>query len=53
MLPVITSHADTIEQMARTAFGQSLDDLLQVGAGYAEFAGWLHQDAGDAEAATA
>ncbi|GAB3074042.1 hypothetical protein [Micromonospora schwarzwaldensis] len=53
LLPVITAHADTIEQMARNASGRSLDDLLQVGAGYAEFAGWLHQDAGDAEAATA
>ncbi|MFD2768405.1 helix-turn-helix domain-containing protein [Micromonospora eburnea] len=53
LLPAITAHADTIEQLARDASGQSLDDLLQVGAGYAEFAGWLHQDAGDAEAATA
>ncbi|MFI7574294.1 helix-turn-helix domain-containing protein [Micromonospora sp. NPDC049497] len=53
LLPAITAHADTIEHLARDASGQSLDDLLQVGAGYAEFAGWLHQDAGDAEAATA
>ncbi|MFU8875888.1 hypothetical protein [Micromonospora sp. SL4-19] len=53
LLPAITAHADTIEQMARDASGQSLDDLLRVGAGYAEFAGWLHQDAGDTEGATA
>ncbi|MFJ8582641.1 hypothetical protein [Micromonospora sp. NPDC093277] len=53
LLPAITAHADTIEQMARETSGQPLDDLLRVGAGYAEFAGWLHQDAGDAEGATA
>ncbi|MGC4891202.1 hypothetical protein [Micromonospora sp. DT227] len=53
LLPAITAHADSIEQMARDASGQTLDDLLRVGAGYAEFAGWLHQDAGDTDGATA
>lgn len=47
LLPVLTAHLGTIGRMRRTATGSVLADLLQVGAGYAEFAGWLSQDAGD------
>jgi tetratricopeptide (TPR) repeat protein len=53
LLPAITAHADTIERLTQNASGQTLDELLCVGAGYAEFAGWLCQDSGDPTAATA
>jgi hypothetical protein len=46
------AQAESIESLARSARGPLLVDLLQVGAGYAEFAGWLAQDSGDATAAT-
>jgi tetratricopeptide (TPR) repeat protein len=52
LLPVITAHAETIEHLTQGASGQTLDDLLRIGAGYAEFAGWLCQDSGDANTAT-
>ncbi|WP_328466750.1 hypothetical protein OHA21_47115 [Actinoplanes sp. NBC_00393] len=52
LLPVIEAQANAIESLARNAGGQTLTDLLQVGAGYAEFAGWLAQDSGEAAAAT-
>jgi len=51
LLPVISMQADTIEQLSQSASGRTLDELLRVGAGYAEFAGWLSQDSGDAAAA--
>ncbi|MGW4944505.1 hypothetical protein ACWEOZ_23270 [Actinoplanes sp. NPDC004185] len=53
LLPVITAHADSIERLAQHAGGKMLDDLLTVGAGYAEFAGWLSQDSGDPAGAVA
>ncbi len=52
LLPVVAATADTIEDLQRGASGDLLDDLLRVGAGYAEFAGWLSQDAGDDTTAT-
>ncbi|GAA2517872.1 hypothetical protein [Pilimelia columellifera] len=52
LLPVITAYAETVEQVRRNASGKLLDDLLGIGAGYAEFAGWLSQDAGELDAAT-
>ncbi|MEU4421273.1 hypothetical protein AB0F81_11655 [Actinoplanes sp. NPDC024001] len=51
LLPTITAHANAIERLARQASGTVLDELLKVGAGYAEFAGWLFQDSGDASKA--
>lgn len=47
LMPLMTSYVTTIEQMQQSASGAVLDRLLRVGAGYAEFTGWLHQDAGD------
>jgi tetratricopeptide (TPR) repeat protein len=47
LLPVITAHVDAIEQLLQGAAGATYDELLRVGAGYAEFAGWLCQDSGD------
>ena len=47
LLQMITTHARAIDDYRRHATGQLLTDLLHVGAGYAEFAGWMHHDAGD------
>ncbi|MFL6115404.1 MAG: hypothetical protein ACJ786_29270 [Catenulispora sp.] len=47
MLPGIIDHFNTIERLRQAASGQELDELLSLGAGYAEFAGWLSHDAGD------
>lgn len=47
MLPGIIDHFNTIERLRQGASGQELDELLSLGAGYAEFAGWLSHDAGD------
>jgi tetratricopeptide (TPR) repeat protein len=52
LLPVMEAQADAIESLTREANGHLLTDLLQVGARYAEFAGWLAQDSGDAGMAT-
>jgi tetratricopeptide (TPR) repeat protein len=52
LLPVITAHAETIEHLTQDANGGTLDNLLRIGAGYAEFAGWLCQDSGDPDTAT-
>ncbi|WP_285689736.1 hypothetical protein [Actinoplanes sp. NBRC 103695] len=52
LLPVMEAQANAIESLARDASGHLLTDLLQVGAGYAEFAGWLAQDSGNPALAT-
>lgn len=52
LMHLMTSYVDTIEQMQQNASGAVLDRLLRVGASYAEFTGWLHQDAGDLRGAT-
>ena len=52
LLPIITAQAGIIDRFAREASGSVLDELLQIGAGYAEFAGWLCQDSGDTSSAT-
>ena len=52
LLPVIQAQTDAIESLAQDASGQLLVDLLRVGAGYAEFAGWLAQDSGSPAVAT-
>jgi transcriptional regulator with XRE-family HTH domain len=51
LLPAMTTHVQAIEQMVKGTEGALLDELLRVGAGYAEFAGWLSHDAGDLGAA--
>lgn len=51
MLPGIVGHLETIKRLRTEARGQELDELLSIGAGYAEFAGWLSHDAGDYAAA--
>jgi len=51
LLPTVTTHVQAIEQMLAHTSGELLDELLKVGAGYAEFAGWLSQDAGQLTAA--
>jgi hypothetical protein len=52
LMPLMTSYVETIEQMQQNASGAVLERLLRVGAGYAEFTGWLHHDAGDLRGAT-
>ncbi|WP_328321814.1 hypothetical protein OHA70_25410 [Kribbella sp. NBC_00382] len=52
LMPLMQTYVGAIEQMQQTARGPVLDRLLRVGAGYAEFTGWLHQDAGDLRGAT-
>jgi hypothetical protein len=52
LMPLMQSYVSTIEEMQQKARGTVLDRLLRVGAGYAEFTGWLHQDAGDLRGAT-
>ena len=47
LLPAVSTHVQNIERMIPNSDGELLDELLRVGAGYAEFAGWLSQDAGD------
>jgi transcriptional regulator with XRE-family HTH domain len=51
LLPALTMHLRTLEQMRSSAKGALLDEVLAVGAAYAEFAGWLSQDAGDPDGA--
>jgi hypothetical protein len=53
LMPLMRSYVETIELMQEKASGTVLDRLLRVGAGYAEFTGWLHHDAGDLRGATA
>ncbi|MEV0649781.1 helix-turn-helix domain-containing protein [Phytomonospora sp. NPDC050363] len=48
LLPMVAANVKMIDQMRLAASGRLLDDLLSIGAGYAEFAGWLSEDSGDA-----
>jgi hypothetical protein len=47
LLLAATSQLTLIEQLWTVARGPLRSELLGVGARYAEFAGWLHQDVGD------
>jgi tetratricopeptide (TPR) repeat protein len=47
LLLAVASQLALIEQFWNIARGPVRSELLAVGARYAEFAGWLHQDAGD------
>jgi transcriptional regulator with XRE-family HTH domain/tetratricopeptide (TPR) repeat protein len=51
LLALTSLHLRFISELLTVASGQGRAELLTVGARYAEFAGWLHQDAGDAQAA--
>lgn len=52
LLPVITAHLDSIEQLRQNTSGRTLDELLRIGAAYSEFAGWLCHDSGRLEDAS-
>ncbi|MDQ3578726.1 MAG: hypothetical protein M3443_14265 [Actinomycetota bacterium] len=47
LLPVITAYVEGIERLRHGIGGSMLDELLSIGAGYAEFAGWLCHDSGN------
>ena len=51
VLALVAVHLNFIGELLGVASGPVRDELLGVGASYAEFAGWLHQDAGDPRAA--
>lgn len=52
LIDVVATQMRFIDQLRRGARGEVRDELLTVGARYAEFAGWLHQDTGNFHAAT-
>lgn len=51
LLTLTKLHLRFISELLTVAAGEGRAELLTVGARYAEFAGWLHQDAGDPQAA--
>jgi transcriptional regulator with XRE-family HTH domain len=51
LLELTSLHLDFISELLTVASGEGRGELLTVGARYAEFAGWLHQDAGDPQEA--
>lgn len=51
LLTAVASQLAVIEQLWKIARGSVRSELLAAGARYAEFAGWLYQDAGDHKAA--
>jgi tetratricopeptide (TPR) repeat protein/DNA-binding XRE family transcriptional regulator len=51
LIGVVTAQIGFIEALRKSARGAVRNQLLIVGARYAEFAGWLYQDAGNAQAA--
>jgi transcriptional regulator with XRE-family HTH domain len=52
LLDLVALHLNFIGELLTLASGQVRVELFTVGAWYAEFAGWLHQDAGNPQAAT-
>ncbi|MFG3504069.1 tetratricopeptide repeat protein [Streptomyces sp. NPDC047821] len=50
LVPAVQSQVPLIEELCKEASGP-LKDVVRVGARYAEFLGWLHQDTGDYESA--
>jgi transcriptional regulator with XRE-family HTH domain len=52
LLDLVALHLNFIGALLTVASGQVRVELLTVGAWYAEFAGWLYQDAGNPHAAT-
>ncbi|WP_019874027.1 helix-turn-helix domain-containing protein [Sporichthya polymorpha] len=53
LLVAVTDQAGFLEARARWASGVQREGLLRLVGRYAEFAGWLHQEAGDHDAAMA
>ncbi|MFJ3813928.1 hypothetical protein [Streptomyces sp. NPDC090056] len=51
LLAPVSSQMPLVEQMCREAYGPLRQEVLRVGARYAEFLGWLHQDTGRADEA--
>lgn len=51
LLTLMRLHLNFISELLTVASGQARQELLVVGAKYAEFTGWLHQDAGDPQSA--
>ncbi|MDT3397784.1 helix-turn-helix transcriptional regulator [Streptomyces sp. B1866] len=51
LIDTVRDHIALIQRLRRDASGADRKALLQVQAEYAEFCGWLHQDAGDQRAA--
>ncbi len=51
LVPAVQSQVPLIEQLCMDASGPIRNDVLRVGARYAEFLGWLYQDTGDSQAA--
>jgi hypothetical protein len=47
----VTQQLTMIDELCAQTHGRTRDDLLARGARYAELAGWLHQDAGNLDAA--
>jgi transcriptional regulator with XRE-family HTH domain len=52
LLDLMALHLNFIGELLTIASGQVRTELLTVGAWYAEFAGWLYQDAGNPQAAS-
>lgn len=51
LVPLVTQHLRFVERLERTSSGQTQKRMSFVHARFAEFLGWLHQDAGDLRAA--
>jgi transcriptional regulator with XRE-family HTH domain len=52
VLPTVVSHAQLLADMAKHAQEPARTDLLLLAARHAEYAGWMHQEAGNDAAAT-
>jgi transcriptional regulator with XRE-family HTH domain/tetratricopeptide (TPR) repeat protein len=51
LLALTSLHLNFISELLTVAAGEARTELLTVGARYAEFTGWLYQDAGNSQAA--
>lgn len=51
LLPSVQPQLEIINALAKRSSGQARNDAYSVGAQFAEFCGWLYQDAGDSDSA--
>ncbi|MDH2388684.1 hypothetical protein QCN29_07765 [Streptomyces sp. HNM0663] len=51
LVPAVQSQMPLIEELCKDASGPLRDEVVRVGARYAELLGWLHQDTGDSKSA--
>lgn len=51
LVPAVQSQMPLIEELCKGTSTANRTEVVRVGARYAEFLGWLHQDTGDTEAA--